>query len=63
MVTPAKRTKPKPEDVRTTLNVRGIKVSVARAIRAAAMTQGLTVGAYLETLMPEITRDLRASAR
>lgn len=63
MVTPARRTKPKPDDARTTLNVRGIKVSVARAIRAAAMTRGLTVGAYLETLMPEITRDLRAPTR
>ncbi len=57
-----KPTKSKPETDLTTLNVRGIKVSVARAIRAAATARGLTVGQYLETLMPKITRDLRASA-
>jgi hypothetical protein len=45
------------------MNVRGIKVSVVRAIRAAAMARGLTIAAYLETLMPEISRDLRAAAR
>jgi hypothetical protein len=61
MTAPPKRTKPAPDETRTTLNVRGIKVSVARAIRAAATTRGLTVGAYLETLMPEIMRDLRAA--
>jgi hypothetical protein len=56
-------TKPGPDEPRTTMNVRGIKVSVVRAIRAAAMAHGLTIAAYLETLMPEIGRDLRSAAR
>jgi hypothetical protein len=56
-------TKPAPDEARTTMNVRGIKVSVVRAIRVAAMARGLTIAAYLETLMPEISRDLRAATR
>ena len=62
MATPTKRTKADPDE-RTTLNVRGIKVFVARAIRAAAAGRGQTIAEYLETLMPEITRDLRTAAR
>ena len=64
MATRPKPTKPsKPEETRTTMNVRGIKVSVVRAIRATAMARGLTIAEYLETLLPEITRDLRTAAR
>lgn len=46
-----------------TLNIRGLKISVSRAIKAAAAAKGLTLGQYLETLMPHITKDLREAAR
>ena len=63
-LTKRRPTTPAPDEARTTtMNVRGIKVSVVRAIRAAAMARGLTIAAYLETLLPEINRDLRAAAR
>jgi len=51
------------DEARTTMNVRGIKVSVVRTIRAAATVRGLTIGEYLEALMPEISRDLNKTSR